>query len=169
MYLVRCKPQYFIYYGISSFPRIWNVCSTEVFALVGHHLEEDEPILLLQPFCFNHWAIIFVRQFGPYFFVDLICFQRSWKRKPISDMGLLNYVWGYLVNNVVFGPFNSVAYCWYCRGPLLYSYVIQNSSWEMGFWFAAIPLGICLLLVFLFVPEVRQLISFYNLTMIAHR
>ena len=87
-------------------------------------------------------------------------------------MELLNYVWGYLVNYVGFCPLNSVAYCWYYRGPLLYSYVIQNFPWQMGFWFAAIPLGICLLLVFFFVPEVRQSISFCNLTstsMIAHR
>ena len=41
------------------------------------------------------------------------------------------------------------------RGPLLYSYVIQNLSWQMGFWFATIPLGLCVLLVFFFVPEVR--------------
>jgi len=38
-------------------------------------------------------------------------------------------------------------------GPLLYSYVIQNLSWQMGFWFVSIPLGICLVLVFFFVPE----------------
>ena len=83
-------------------------------------------------------------------------------------MELLNYVWGYYVYNVGFGPLNSVAYCWYYRGALLYSYVIQNLSWQMGFWFIAIPLGICLVLVFFFVPEVRQLISFCNLAMIAH-
>jgi hypothetical protein len=84
-------------------------------------------------------------------------------------MGLLNYVWGCLVNNLGFDHLNSVAYRWYNRGPLLYSYVIQNSSWQMGFWFVAIPLGICLLLVFFFVPEVRQSIPFCNLAMIAHR
>ena len=61
---------------------------------------------------------------------------------------------------------NSIANCWYYRGPLLYSYVIQNLSWQMGFWFAAIALGICLLLVFFFVPEVRQPIPFCDLTMI---
>ncbi|KAF9257090.1 MFS general substrate transporter [Marasmius fiardii PR-910] len=38
-------------------------------------------------------------------------------------------------------------------GPLLYSYVIQNLSWQMGFWFVSIPLGIGILLVFFFVPE----------------
>ena len=43
-------------------------------------------------------------------------------------MGLLTYVWAYLVNNVNFGPLNSVASCWYYRGALLYSYVIQDSS-----------------------------------------
>ncbi|KAG6829771.1 hypothetical protein H0H92_003561 [Tricholoma furcatifolium] len=32
-------------------------------------------------------------------------------------------------------------------------YVIQNLSWQMGFWFLAIPLGIADLLVFFFVPE----------------
>ena len=84
-------------------------------------------------------------------------------------MELRNYVWCYFVNNVSFDPFNSVAYCWYYRGPLLYSYVIQNMSWQMGFWLAAIPLGICLILVFFFVPEVRQPISFCSLTMIDHR
>ena len=70
-------------------------------------------------------------------------------------MGLLIDVWDYFVNNVGFGPLNSIAHCWYYRGPLLYSYVIQNLSWQMGFWFFTIPLGICLLLVFFFVPEVR--------------
>ena len=75
-------------------------------------------------------------------------------------MELLNYVWGYLVNNVGFGHLNSVAYCWYYRGPLIYSYVIQNLSWRIGFWFVVIPLGICLVLVFFFVPEVRQSILF---------
>ncbi|KAL0575809.1 hypothetical protein V5O48_006163 [Marasmius crinis-equi] len=38
-------------------------------------------------------------------------------------------------------------------GPLLYSYVIQNLSWQMGFWFVSIPLGIGVLMVFFFVPE----------------
>ncbi|KAG7099966.1 hypothetical protein E1B28_001759 [Marasmius oreades] len=38
-------------------------------------------------------------------------------------------------------------------GPLLYSYVIQNLSWQMGFWFVSIPLGVGFLLVFFFVPE----------------
>ncbi|THV06474.1 MFS general substrate transporter [Dendrothele bispora CBS 962.96] len=38
-------------------------------------------------------------------------------------------------------------------GPLLYSYVVQNLSWQMGFWFVSIPLGIAMLLVFFFVPE----------------
>ena len=37
MYLVCCKPQYFIYYGISSFPRIRNGYSAEVCDLVGHY------------------------------------------------------------------------------------------------------------------------------------
>ncbi|KAF8167500.1 MFS general substrate transporter [Crassisporium funariophilum] len=38
-------------------------------------------------------------------------------------------------------------------GPLLYSYVIQNLSWQMGFWFVTIPLGISVVLVFFCVPE----------------
>ncbi|KAF9446134.1 MFS general substrate transporter, partial [Macrolepiota fuliginosa MF-IS2] len=38
-------------------------------------------------------------------------------------------------------------------GPLLYSYVVQNMSWQMGFWFVTIPLGIAVVLVFFFVPE----------------
>ncbi|XP_006454269.1 hypothetical protein AGABI2DRAFT_214100 [Agaricus bisporus var. bisporus H97] len=38
-------------------------------------------------------------------------------------------------------------------GPLLYSYVIQNLSWQMGFWFVSIPLGLAVILVFFFVPE----------------
>ena len=84
-------------------------------------------------------------------------------------MELLNFVWDYLVNNVSFDPLNPVTYCWYYRGPLLYSYVVQNLSWQMGFWFVTLALGICLLLIFFFVPEVRQLIPFCNLTMIAHR
>ncbi|ETW86516.1 major facilitator superfamily [Heterobasidion irregulare TC 32-1] len=38
-------------------------------------------------------------------------------------------------------------------GPLIYGYVVQNLSWQMGFWLVSIPLGICTLLVFFFVPE----------------
>ncbi|KAJ8454169.1 hypothetical protein ONZ51_g13188 [Trametes cubensis] len=38
-------------------------------------------------------------------------------------------------------------------GPLICSYVIQNLSWEFGFWFVSIPLGLCVLMVFFFVPE----------------
>ncbi|TFY74253.1 hypothetical protein EWM64_g9759 [Hericium alpestre] len=38
-------------------------------------------------------------------------------------------------------------------GPLIYGYVVQNLSWQMGFWFVSIPLGIVTLLVFFFVPE----------------
>jgi MFS family permease len=38
-------------------------------------------------------------------------------------------------------------------GPLLYSYVIQNLSWQMGFWFVIIPLGLSVIMVFFLVPE----------------
>ncbi|TFK41975.1 MFS general substrate transporter [Crucibulum laeve] len=38
-------------------------------------------------------------------------------------------------------------------GPLLYSYVVQNLSWQMGFWFVTIPLGLTVFMVFFFVPE----------------
>ncbi|EJF67464.1 MFS general substrate transporter [Dichomitus squalens LYAD-421 SS1] len=38
-------------------------------------------------------------------------------------------------------------------GPLICSYVIQNISWEFGFWFVSIPLGLNTLAVFFFVPE----------------
>jgi len=38
-------------------------------------------------------------------------------------------------------------------GPLLYSYVVQNLSWQMGFWFVTIPLGLSVVAVFFFVPE----------------
>ncbi len=34
------------------------------------------------------------------------------------------------------------------------SYVIQNLTWEFGFWFVSIALGIATVMVFLFVPEV---------------
>ena len=37
MYLVCCKPQYFIYYSISCFPRVWNVRYAEVFISVGRY------------------------------------------------------------------------------------------------------------------------------------
>ena len=40
------------------------------------------------------------------------------------------------------------------RGPLIYGYVVQNLTWQMGFWFVSIPLGLCTLMVFFFVPEV---------------
>ncbi|KAI0673992.1 MFS general substrate transporter [Trametes maxima] len=39
------------------------------------------------------------------------------------------------------------------RGPLICSYVIQNLSWEFGFWFVSIPLGLTVIAVFFFVPE----------------
>ncbi|KAI0370107.1 MFS general substrate transporter [Pilatotrama ljubarskyi] len=38
-------------------------------------------------------------------------------------------------------------------GPLICSYVIQNLSWEFGFWFVSIPLGMTVIMVFFFVPE----------------
>ncbi|RDX44305.1 MFS general substrate transporter [Lentinus brumalis] len=38
-------------------------------------------------------------------------------------------------------------------GPLVCSYVIQNLTWEFGFWFVSIALGIATVMVFLFVPE----------------
>jgi len=38
-------------------------------------------------------------------------------------------------------------------GPLLYSYVISSLSWQMGFWFVSIPLGLATVMVFFFVPE----------------
>ncbi|KAI0031049.1 MFS general substrate transporter [Vararia minispora EC-137] len=38
-------------------------------------------------------------------------------------------------------------------GPFIYGYVVQNLTWQLGFWFVSIPLGICTLLVFFFVPE----------------
>ena len=48
------------------------------------------------------------------------------------------------------------------RGPLICSYVIQNLSWEFGFWFVSIPLGMTVIMVFFFVPEVCPL--WYNCT-----
>lgn len=44
------------------------------------------------------------------------------------------------------------------RGPLLYSYVIQNLSWQLGFWFVTIPLGLSVISIFFFVPEVYYLL-----------
>ncbi|EIM83258.1 MFS general substrate transporter, partial [Stereum hirsutum FP-91666 SS1] len=38
-------------------------------------------------------------------------------------------------------------------GPLIYGYVVQNLTWQLGFWFVSIPLGLCTLMVFFFVPE----------------
>nr|VWO97968.1 N/A [Ganoderma boninense] len=38
-------------------------------------------------------------------------------------------------------------------GPLICSYVIQNLSWQFGFWFVSIPLGLNAIAVFFFVPE----------------
>nr|VWO95044.1 Cercosporin MFS transporter CTB4 (Cercosporin toxin biosynthesis cluster protein 4) [Ganoderma boninense] len=40
-----------------------------------------------------------------------------------------------------------------CRGPFIYGYVIQNLSWQLGFWFAGFACGVCFLGVFFFVPE----------------
>ena len=75
-------------------------------------------------------------------------------------MGLLLDVWDHLVSNVQLYA-NLVAYRLVIyRGPLISSYVIQNLSWQMAFWFATIPVGLCVLLVFFFVPEVRQLAPF---------
>ena len=92
----------------------------------------------------------------------------------IHERGSRSVIWGFSIMSGItlsimsWSSVNSVAYCWYYRGPLLYSYAIQNLSWQMGFWFVTIPLGICLLLVFFFVPEVRQSIIFCNITMIAN-
>ncbi|KAI0779033.1 MFS general substrate transporter [Trametes elegans] len=38
-------------------------------------------------------------------------------------------------------------------GPLICSYVIENLSWEFGFWFVSIPLGMTVIMMFFFVPE----------------
>ncbi|KII93279.1 hypothetical protein PLICRDRAFT_385585 [Plicaturopsis crispa FD-325 SS-3] len=38
-------------------------------------------------------------------------------------------------------------------GPLICGYVIQNLSWQMGFWFVSIALGMAVLMVFFLVPE----------------
>ncbi|KAK7695196.1 hypothetical protein QCA50_002386 [Cerrena zonata] len=38
-------------------------------------------------------------------------------------------------------------------GPLLCSFVIENITWQMGFWLVSIALGIGTLLVFFFMPE----------------
>ncbi len=40
------------------------------------------------------------------------------------------------------------------RAPPVCSYVIENLTWEFGFWFVSIALGIATVMVFLFVPEV---------------
>ena len=75
-------------------------------------------------------------------------------------MGFRYNVWDHLVSNVQLYLI-LVAYCLVIfRGPLLSSYVIQNLSWQMVFWFATIPVGLCVLYVFFFVPEVRQLAPF---------
>ena len=39
-------------------------------------------------------------------------------------------------------------------GPFIFGYVVQNLSWQMGFWFISIPLGLNVLMVFFLVPEV---------------
>ncbi|TFK70466.1 MFS general substrate transporter [Pluteus cervinus] len=38
-------------------------------------------------------------------------------------------------------------------GPLLYSFVVQNLTWQLGFWFVTIPLGLSIFMVFFLVPE----------------
>ncbi|KAI0714550.1 MFS general substrate transporter [Earliella scabrosa] len=38
-------------------------------------------------------------------------------------------------------------------GPLICSYVIEHLSWQFGFWFVSIPLGLTVIMVFFFVPE----------------
>ena len=51
MYLVCCKSQYFIYYGISSFPRIRNVYSAEVgvWYFLGRRANSTSTAFSLQP------------------------------------------------------------------------------------------------------------------------
>ncbi|PIL27048.1 MFS general substrate transporter [Ganoderma sinense ZZ0214-1] len=38
-------------------------------------------------------------------------------------------------------------------GPFIYGYVIQNLSWQLGFWLAGLACGVCFVGVFFFVPE----------------
>ncbi|KAF8808029.1 MFS general substrate transporter [Phlegmacium glaucopus] len=59
----------------------------------------------------------------------------------VHERGSRSVIWNF---SVLFGV---------TLGPLFYSYVIQNSSWQMGFWFITIPLGLCVLLIFFLVPE----------------
>ena len=42
--------------------------------------------------------------------------------------------------------------------------MIQNLSWEFGFWFVSIPLGLNAIAVFFFVPEVSPYISVIKAT-----
>ena len=55
---------------------------------------------------------------------------------------------------VLLRVFGKMADVIFHRGPLICSYVIQNLSWEFGFWFVSIPLGLNALAVLFFVPEV---------------
>lgn len=47
-----------------------------------------------------------------------------------------------------------------CRGPFVYSYVIQTLSWQLGFWLVSIVCGLAFVGAFFFVPEVRCLFTF---------
>jgi len=38
-------------------------------------------------------------------------------------------------------------------GPFVYSFVIQHFSWQLGFWFISIPLGLGTAIIFFFFPE----------------
>ena len=42
------------------------------------------------------------------------------------------------------------------RGILINSYVIQNLSWQLGFWFMSIACGLSFVGVFFLVPEVSR-------------
>ena len=48
----------------------------------------------------------------------------------------------------------------WCRGPFVYSYVVQALSWRLGFWLVGIICGLAFIGVFFFVPEVRRFHTF---------
>ncbi|KAM5538339.1 hypothetical protein V8D89_007941 [Ganoderma adspersum] len=63
----------------------------------------------------------------------------------VHERGVRSSIWGFSL------------FAGLTLGPLLNSYVVQNLSWQLGFWFVSVACGLSFLATFFFVPETTYL------------
>lgn len=157
MHLVRAEPEPGIYPCLASFPRLWHVRTTEVRQLRCAMGTRD--ITKLQSRGLDPRADLLVCVFCLFCVEFLVhATQRPRTRLTRCDLEFRDHGWDHSVSPFHHQPDVNCAPERICvRGPLICSYVIQNLSWQFGFWFVSIPLGLTVLAVFFFVPEVSAL------------